>query len=262
MNRRQTIRKLNADEYVDLNTGDIREFNKADNRSEGYSSLTKTFKRLRYLINNNFTGADNELFLTLTYAENMTDTERLYKDMDRFIKRFRYRYRDKGTIDYINVVEPQGRGAWHCHILLRFNDVDRIFIPWQDIVKIWTFGTIDIRKIDNVDNVGAYLTAYLADIPLEEYEGTESRAVLVKEGKKYVKGGRLHMYPVGMNIYRKSKGIQMPERKRMKYKNAKKKIGIAVPTYLKSYEIRDSDDKFINSISYEQYNIKRVTNKV
>ena len=214
------------------------------------------------MINNNFTGADNELFLTLTYAENMTDTERLYKDMDRFIKRFRYRYRDKGTIDYINVVEPQGRGAWHCHILLRFNDVDRIFIPWQDIVKIWTFGTIDIRKIDNVDNVGAYLTAYLADIPLEEYEGTESRAVLVKEGKKYVKGGRLHMYPVGMNIYRKSKGIQMPERKRMKYKNAKKQIGIAVPTYLKSYEIRDSDDKFINSISYEQYNIKRVTNKV
>jgi hypothetical protein len=70
------------------------------------------------------------------------------------------------------------------------------------------------------------------------------------------------MYPVGMNIYRKSKGIQMPERKRMKYKNAKKQIGIAVPTYLKSYEIRDSDDNVINSISYEQYNIKRVTNKV
>lgn len=214
------------------------------------------------MINNNFTGADNELFLTLTYAENMTDTERLYKDMDRFIKRFRYRYRDKGTIDYINVVEPQGRGAWHCHLLIKFVDMDSVFIENSELAKIWGHGFVTVKRIENVDNVGAYLTAYLADIPLEEYKGTEERSVLIKEDKRYVKGGRLHMYPVGMNIYRKSKGIQMPERKRMKYKNAKKQIGNAVPTYLKSYEIRDSDDKFINSISYEQYNIKRVTNKV
>lgn len=257
MNRKQTIRKLNADEYVDLNTGDIREFNKAENRSEGYSSLTKTFKKLRYLINNNFLGGKNELMITLTYKENMTDCKRLYTDVDKFLKKLRYKYRDESKIDYINVVEPQGRGAWHCHLLMKFVDMDSIFIKNKELAKIWGHGFVTIKRIENVDNVGAYLTAYLADIPLDEYEGTENRVVVVKEDKKYVKGGRLHLYPVGMNIYRKSKGIEMPERIRMRYKNAKKQIGIAVPTYLKSYDIRDSDDNVINSLSYEQYNLKR-----
>ena len=81
MNRTASTRKLNKDEYVLLETGEVKEFNHSKNRSEGYNSLRKTFKKIRYLINNNFTGKPNELFVTLTYAENMTDTKRLYTDI-------------------------------------------------------------------------------------------------------------------------------------------------------------------------------------
>ena len=267
-NYKAHIKKINDSEYVYLGTGEVREFEfKAKNRSESINSMYKTLKRLRYLINNNFTGADNELFLTLTYAENMTDTERLYKDMDKFIKRFRYRYRDKGTIDYINVVEPQQRGAWHCHILLRFNDVDRIYIPWQEIVKIWTFGTIDIKKIDDVDNIGAYLTGYLTDIPLEELDSSilldnSSATFEIKEvkGKKFAKGARLYMYPPGMNLYRHSRGIKKPDRLNMSYREAKKYVEGATPTYFRKIDYKS--DEFENTIIYEHYNTKRVTNKV
>src|SRR5699024_3425633 len=107
MNNKANIRKLNSDEYVLLETGEIKEFEKKENRSQSYNSLRQTFKRLRYLINNNFVGNKNELFLTLTYKENMTDPKKLYKDIEKFIKRLRYRFENESTIDYINVVEPQ-----------------------------------------------------------------------------------------------------------------------------------------------------------
>ena len=58
----------------------------------------------------------------------MTDPKKLYTDNEKFMKRVRYFFKDETTIDYINVVEPQGRGAWHCHFLLRFNDLEKIFI--------------------------------------------------------------------------------------------------------------------------------------
>lgn len=256
-NHKQIIQKLNADEYIDLSTGEIKEFNKSENRSENYRSLRKTFKKLRYLINNNFVGGLNELMFTLTYAENMTDCKRLMADVEKFVKKLRYKYRDKSKIEYLNVVEPQGRGAWHCHMLVRFDDLEKIYIPNKELAKMWGHGYVTVKRIEDVDNIGAYLTAYLSDIPLEEYEGLENRPILIKDDKKFVKGGRLYLYPTGMKLYRKSKGIEMPERKKMRYKNIKKEIGVAVPTYFKSYEIHNQDDELINTITFEQYNLKR-----
>ena len=263
MNDRANIQKLNSDKYVDLETGEIKEFEKTENRSQSYNSLRQTFKKLRYLINNNFTGKRNELFLTLTYAENMTDPKKLYDDIDKFFKRFRYKYKDVSTIDYINVVEPQGRGAWHCHVLLRFNELEKIFIPSDEMEKIWGHGFVKIKSMQNVDNIGAYLSAYLADIELKDgnalYAMEHGLEVVEKEieGQKklFIKGGRLHLYPTGMNLYRKSVGIKFPERKKMKYSEAIKKVGPVQPHFTKDIQI--SIDDFENTIAYEQYNSKR-----
>src|SRR5699024_1208881 len=166
MNNRANIKKLNSDEYVDLKTGEVKEFEKTENRSQSYNSLRQTFKKLRYLINNNFTGKRNELFLTITYAENMTCAIRIYDDIRKFVMCLKYRFKDESTIDYINVVEPQGRGAWHCHVLLRFNELEKIFIPNQKMADLWGHGFVTIKSMKNVDNIGAYLSAYLADLEL------------------------------------------------------------------------------------------------
>ena len=216
------------------------------------------------MINNNFTGKPNELFVTLTYAENMTDTKRLYTDMNKFIKRLKYKYKESSDIDYLAVVEPQGRGAWHIHVLLRFNALSSVFVPSHELAGLWGHGFIKIERIQNVDNIGAYLSAYLADVELtsDNIHNTvaEDREIVEKEvdgvKKQFVKGGRLHMYPSGMNLYRKSKGITFPERKKMTYKNAKKIVGSSQPHYSKRYEIES--DEFSNTIAFEQYNSKRL----
>lgn len=263
MNHKANIKKLNSDEYVLLETGEIKEFEKTENRSQSYNSLRQTFKKLRYLINNNFVGNKNELFLTLTYAENMNDSKRLYKDVEKFIKRLKYYFKDESSIDYLNVVEPQQRGAWHCHILLRFNDLEKIFIPNQEMADLWGHGFVTLKSMKGVDNIGAYLSAYLADLELTNENAhvamKNDLKVLEKEingqKKMFIKGGRLHLYPSGMNLYRKSKGIKPPERRKMKYKDAIKKVGSAEPHFTK--DIKISVDDFENTIAYEQYNSKR-----
>ncbi|WP_245835658.1 rolling circle replication-associated protein [Virgibacillus ndiopensis] len=267
MNNQANIVKIDKDRYVLKETGEIHTFNKSETRKDNHNSLRQTFKKLRYLINNNFIGYDNELHCTLTYAENMTDTKRLYRDFDSFKKRLKRKF---NNFDYLDVVEPQERGAWHHHLLLRFNGSDKAYIKNSDLAKIWSHGYVTIKNLKDVDNIGAYLSAYLADIELTDKDmslgnekvrqainkGLEVREKVVDgEQKKFIKGGRLHLYPPGMNLYRKSKGIVFPERQKMSYKQAKKIVGNGDPHYSRIYNVEIND--FENTIIFEQYNSKK-----
>lgn len=268
MNRKNHIKKLDKDRFVELATGEIKDFEHSENRQQNYNSLRQTFKKLRYLINNNFIGKPNELHITLTYKENMTDTKRLYSDFKRFMTRLKRKYSDKSTIDYISVVEPQDRGAWHCHVLVRFNELDKVYLSNNVVRELWGQGKIvSTKSLKDVDNIGAYLSAYLSDIDFEEVKDSQTVLKVMAENcevktkvvngkeKKFIKGGRLHMYPPGMNLYRKSKGIQKPNREEMKFKDIKKVVGSATPHYQKSYHIENED--FENTVSFIQYNMKR-----
>lgn len=265
------IKKISASEYMVIQTGEIREYSsRSENRAEDKESLRKTFKRIRELINTNFTGKPNELCFTITYKENMTDTKVLYKDFDKFMKKLKYEY---GNVDYINVVEPQGRGAWHCHILLRFNELKKAYVPNKKVAEMWGHGFVSVKAMrKDIDNMGAYLSAYLGDIELQEDNLEElvnegvlkvGQAVEVKEAeingvkKKFIKGGRLHLYPTGMNIYRASRGIKKPEVIYMSYENARKKVGSAEPTFNCYTLITDDTGSIVNTIAYEQYNTKK-----
>ena len=261
-NRKANIRKLDSDSYVDLKTGEIKEFQKSINRSQNVNSLRQTFKKLRYLINNNFSGNGNELFITLTYGKKKKayDPKELYPDFDKFMKRLRYEYKGQTTIDYINVVEPHEKGDFHCHVLLRFNDLDKVFMENSKLADLWGLGFVKIRSLKGVDNIGAYLSAYLADIEITDDKTIkEDIPIEIKivdgQEKKFIKGGRLHLYPSGTNIHRKSKGIVEPEREEMPFKDIKKVVGSTKPHYTQSLTIQDGD--YNNKIQYLQYNTKR-----
>lgn len=65
------------------------------------------------------------------------------------------------------------------------------------------------------------------------------------------------MYPPGMRIYRCSKGIVKPDKKRMKHDKIKRVVGAATPNYSQTITISDDDNKVLNTIIYNQYNLKR-----
>lgn len=253
-NNRANITKINSDEYKVNATGEVRTFNKIKARNESENSLKQTFKRLRYLINTNFTGGMNELFITLTFSDESIskNISNIYLEFNKFMKRLKYKY--GADLEYITVIEPHDIKdndlkkwhGFHLHVLLKKLNA-KLFIHYSDLVKIWGLGYVEVKRLNDVDNIGAYLSAYLTNIQ-------EDNDDIKTSEKKYVKGSRLWLYPKGVRIYRKSKGINNPKRIKMTYKDAKEMIGVA-PHFKKSYFIETHD--FSNIIIFEQYNRKR-----
>ena len=66
-NNLDKLKKISADEYVNTETGEIREYTKYDYKTK--SSLCRSMNRARELFLNNFNGGENERFATLTYEE-------------------------------------------------------------------------------------------------------------------------------------------------------------------------------------------------
>ena len=270
--------KVSKDSYVNTRTGEVLDYTHITNRSQCFDSIRKTMRKIRELVNTNVTNIYNVRWITLTYKDNMTDSKRLYHDYEKFWKRFTY-YCDKRGYSkprYITVVEPQGRGAWHIHGLFIW-ERKAPFIENSVLKEIWGKGFVSIKQPVNCDNLGAYFSGYLADMPLEEVEklpedlqvkayvaastlgSVEPVDVVSQENKpkKIIKGARLAMYPSGMNIYRHSKGIKKPEVIRTTYRKAREYLAGAKETYYQSYEVLDKNGCRQNRILKASYNTKR-----
>lgn len=235
-----TIRKLDKKHYKVLSTGDIRKYSDKETREKDKDNLKKTFTRLRQLIRTNFTkNGHNQLFITLTYAENMTNEKQLYNDFKAFFKRLQYRLKGH-KLDYIAVMEPQGRGAWHVHLMLK-SDKPILFLDNVELEKIWGLGYTETQRLKS-DDVGSYYVAYFTDILQEGKDGS----------KKHKKGSRLHLYPKGFKFYRTSRGIRKPDEIMAEY-GGLEKAGYK-KTYEKAIEIYDEEKgKILNTIQRETW---------
>jgi len=274
-------KKIDKDHYIDLRTGELFEYEHSENRGENLHGIRHTLNRIRALINTNVTEPLNCRWVTLTYRQEentpMTDTKKLYSDYFKFWKRFCYwcKTNGYGKPEYISVIEPQGSGAWHVHSFFIWQK-KAPFIPNDKIAELWGQGFTKTKQPQDCDNVGAYFSAYLGDMPLDEVQhmskdkqlqalsatgqvdekGFADDAGAVKK-KKFVKGGRLYLYPPGMNIIRSSKGVKQPEVEYMSRETAQKKVSSAKETFSCAYAIVGDDGQVVNRITKAYYNSKR-----
>ena len=264
------IQKIDKDHGIDKRTGELVEYQHNTSRAGDKASVAQSLKKLRDIINANLTDPAMALWVTLTYKENMRDTERLYTDFHAFWKRFR-RYLEKQghpPAEYIVAAEPQGRGAWHLHCLLLFPG-KAPFIPNADVARLWRQGYTTTKGLKGVDNIGLYLTAYLGDMELTEAinSGTFKAGRLaeteaegeqgIKQKKAIIKGARLRLYPSGFNLFRCSRGVKRPEVQYMTEGEAQKIVKGAPLTYEKTIAVTDSRGQTVNVINYRQYNRAR-----
>lgn len=258
------IRRIDKDFYCDLRNGEVKEVHHNEKRSDDMKSVARTIKDIRNYINANVTDPTKCKFITLTYAENMRDTKKVFNDFKNFWnKKFKKEY---PNTEYISILEPQGRGAWHLHLIAIFKE-KAPFIPNEVIAKMWGHGFTCTRKIDNVDNIGAYLSGYLADLSFDEAEqmGINTEYVPYKTlevedengnkiSKKFIKGGRLPLYPVGVHIMRHSKGCVKPSIRYCRNEEAENNVIFDKMTYEVTKEINDNDTGFKNIINRRCYN--------
>lgn len=136
------IQNISKDKYFDKATGEIKERKKSVNRYQTPKSVRKSINRLMDLIRCNATGPSHCKWLTLTYANAMTDHTKVYEDGKMFLRRLQ-RYLNKSeeifdspkSFKRIMVAEPQGENhnnSWHLHIILIF-DVPALFIE-NDVI--------------------------------------------------------------------------------------------------------------------------------
>lgn len=253
------IKKLSKDHYLDKRNGEIKEYTHYENRADDTKSIARSLERGRDMLNANITDVSKCRWLTLTYAENMTDDKKLMFDFKNFNTRCREKF---GHYEYITAAEPQGRGAWHLHVVLIFENTAP-YMPNEEVRELWKKGFVTIKKLDNVDNVGSYLTAYLGDMELtEDAKGIDpDRIKLVeyeedgqKKTKRYIKGARMYMYPRGFRIFRYSRGCKKPIVSQQFFHEAKKKVCSHKQTFRKAIDISDEVNGFSDTLVYEYYN--------
>ena len=197
---RQVIKVLPGRKYKNLITGKVHDMSlSSESRKDNIKALRRTMSRLRRLISHNFRGGNSELWVTLTYANKTLNPEVVYEDFKIFIRRLRKQHFD---LEYINVIEPQASGSWHCHVLLKTKDNSHLYIPNKILAEAWKQGFTKTKGLKRTDKIANYVVAYLTDLDI-----TSSEA---KDSKKYIKGARLNLYPKGIRIYRCSRGIKKP----------------------------------------------------
>ncbi len=117
-------------------------------------STMRTRKKIRQLVNANPT---MDKFLTLTFAENVTDIPTAnyqFKLFRQKLQRFLGR-----KFKYLGVIEFQERGAVHYHLML-----DIPYISGDKLRELWPVGRHNIQRIRKPNRAGLYMaktTGYL-----------------------------------------------------------------------------------------------------
>lgn len=118
---------------------------------------------------------DMQTFITLTYKENMQDIRKSKSHLAYFFKKLKKDYKD---IKFLYVLEFQGRGAIHYHMLCnldvgfksqqgRYKRKSEKHKMYEDEFnkKYWNRGFIDIQllKDEGIRKVGNYIACYLTE---------------------------------------------------------------------------------------------------
>lgn len=253
VNKSCAIQNISKDTYLDKATGEIKERKHNTNRFQSPKSVRKSINRLTDLIRCNATHPAYCKWITLTYADTMTDGKRVYDDGKMFLRklqRFLNKQADLSSgqknFKRITIAEPQGEGhdnSWHLHILLIFEDTAP-FISNDVISNLWGYGITDTHKVYDSDGLALYFKVYLTDIEYSDETDEESKIskdivekVVDGKNKKFIKGGRLKYYPSGMPLFSASRGMKRPVVEHLTNKEAEERIKDCELVYRETYII-------------------------
>lgn len=97
-------------------------------------------EKLARLMNTNFT--ERDLAVTLTYAIDPGSDEVATKDIQRWLRKVRYRFRKQGlTLKYIWTMERSGKGRYHFHVVLS-GGIDR-----DELEMLWGHGYANSKRL-------------------------------------------------------------------------------------------------------------------
>ena len=243
--------RINKDEYLNKETGERLQY--AHNNFKTEKSSKRSMKQLEKILLNNFSGADNELFVTLTTAEAVTDVYEMRRYFKLFWDRLKKEYDD---LEYAYVYEmQQARESLHIHLMLKAVSHKHLYISNAKITEYWAQGQTRTVKVTNKS------TAFEID---EEKAMSQPDGFLAKQNqygidrvisylcKYHTKEGILN----GVRLYSTSRNIKIPESTTMLYdefrENFNKDNSRIINTYTTKI-ISNKTDATLNMIQKERW---------
>ena len=241
-------KKRNANEYLDTETGEIMEYNKHEYKTK--NSISRSMNNLREIMPNNFNGGKNELFITLTYEYRQADFDKAVSDLKDFWKNLKKEFQD---LEFIAVIENQEeRDSWHIHMWVKDTVHRKLYIPKDEIERIWNNGFVDVARITDKgikDIIGGYKFQ-------KDGNGELKKDTMDKLVEYMCKPESKEQIPANKKTYYKSRGIKFPKVDKMKYSKAQKVLD-KNNCYLvveKTLLIRSTNtDSILNKIKTEIY---------
>ena len=112
-------------------------------------------EKLARLAHANFT--EKDLALELDYAINPPDAEAARKDLQKFLRKVRYRYKKLGIeLKYLWVMEVTKKGRYHFHLILS-GGMDR-----DDLEQLWGHGWANTKRLQFDEHGLTALSHYMA----------------------------------------------------------------------------------------------------
>ena len=243
------IEKISKDKYYDQKTNTTKSYKLNDDKSP--ESIKKSMKNLKRKLKNNFAGNGNELFVTLTTENIITDVDEMKYYFKQFWDKLKSLYEG---LEYAYIIEQHSkRDGWHFHVLLKNMNNKKLYIPNSTIEALWDKGYTKTSKItsspryNNIDE-----SAYLDSIGKGAFS-TEETFGINKVISYMTKTCTKNKLPKGTRCYDTSRGLKSPKIERMVYSE----ICFDMNEHYqlnseKTLLIRNTDDKaIINKIKTE-----------
>lgn len=145
-NNLSKYKRKSGNEFVDTETGKTRKYETTNYKTE--SSINRSIKQtIRPILENNFFGGPNELFVTLTFKENMEEFGELTRYFNNFWKRLCYKYSNLELACLYVKEFQQTRTSWHIHCLIKEVTGKTLYIPNNEMAKIWKYGFTKTSRV-------------------------------------------------------------------------------------------------------------------
>ncbi len=146
------IIKKSKYEYVNTETGEVGYYNL--DKPTNIKDVKRKVRKYEEIVMYNFIGGKNELFITLTCRDKVTDIQVIKDRYKEFLVRLKKDYKD---LECIALFETTANSYWHIHLFLKYVDTSKVLtIPHQDLLnKYWTYGAVHIiRNFNTFKNLG------------------------------------------------------------------------------------------------------------
>ena len=223
------IKKLNKYEYLDIRTDERKYYNL--DKPTTIKDVKRKVRKYEEIVMYNFQGGKNELFITLTCRDKITDLQVIKNRYQEFLKKIQKDY--KG-LECIALFETTANSYWHIHLFIKYVDTSKVlYIPHNELKDYyWGYGAVHIIKNSNTfRNLG-----HSKDSRQEKLE-------------------RLTNFPKNCRMYSKTKGIKIPPKEKKQFKDCPEfKSRDYSITSADTYMIRNENtDAIVNAITTLMY---------